>query len=196
MDRSYRSIWVTGGGAVYFSWLKKQNERELVRKLREGARATWHTFVEHCFPDVLGIAWKYLRNKEDAEDAAQTAMVKFYGSLETFDFRCSLRTWLHRITTNACSDEYSKRKAREEIHSGTSDVATDSGGVTPPHDDSILARLSFQQRAKDLPPDTKAMIEKKSTGMDYDEIAMAHNLKKETVKKRINRALAKLRRGR
>ena len=48
----------------------------------------------------------------DADDATQEAMIRAWKSLDQFDGRPSLRTWLYRIATNVCLDEIAKRGRR------------------------------------------------------------------------------------
>ena len=59
----------------------------------------------------------------DADDATQETMIRAWKSLDKFDGRASLRTWLYRIATNVCLDEIAKRVRRarpmEESSSGS-----------------------------------------------------------------------------
>lgn len=55
----------------------------------------------------------------DAEDAVQEAMLRAWRSLEGFDGRSSLRTWLYRIATNVCLDARSDRARRERPTEGS-----------------------------------------------------------------------------
>jgi RNA polymerase sigma-70 factor (ECF subfamily) len=52
-------------------------------------------------PKFVGLAYSILRNKEDAEDAVQDAVLSAYVHLRTFEGRSAFTTWFTRIVLNA-----------------------------------------------------------------------------------------------
>jgi RNA polymerase sigma-70 factor (ECF subfamily) len=57
----------------------------------------------------------------DADDAAQETMIRAWKSIDRFDGRASVKTWLYRIATNVCLDELSGRTRRARpIEEGSS----------------------------------------------------------------------------
>jgi RNA polymerase sigma-70 factor, ECF subfamily len=52
-------------------------------------------------PRFVGLAYTILRNKEDAEDAVQDALLSAYLHLRSFEGRSALTTWFTRIVLNA-----------------------------------------------------------------------------------------------
>lgn len=58
------------------------------------------------------LARRHSTSDEDAADSLQEAMLKAYQSLSTFRFDSQVRSWLHRIVVNACTDRLRRNKVR------------------------------------------------------------------------------------
>lgn len=69
--------------------------------------------IEFHRPALMGHCYRMLGSLTDAEDATQECMIRAWKSIERFDGRSSLKTWLYRIATNVCLDEISSRGRRE-----------------------------------------------------------------------------------
>ena len=53
---------------------------------------------------VYNVALQYLQNIEDAEEITQDVFIQLHASIEKFDQRSSLKTWIYRITINKSLD--------------------------------------------------------------------------------------------
>lgn len=80
---------------------------------------------------VYNTCYKFLRQREDAEDAAQETFIEIYRSLSTFRGEAQLSTWIHRIAVSKSLDIIRKRKRKKRLGSvkqlmGFNDMHTDS----------------------------------------------------------------------
>jgi RNA polymerase sigma-70 factor (ECF subfamily) len=76
-------------------------DEDAFARLVEPHRAVLHA---HCY--------RMLGSLHDAEDALQDALLRAWRGLCGFDARSQLRTWLYRVTTNACLDAIARRPKR------------------------------------------------------------------------------------
>ena len=63
---------------------------------------------------VLALAYRLTRDREDAREVAQEALLKAFRSLARFDVSRSFRNWLFQIAANEARDRRRKR-AREQV---------------------------------------------------------------------------------
>lgn len=63
---------------------------------------------------LLSVARRLLRNDEDARDTVQDALLSAFRSIDRFEERAQLSTWLHRIVVNAALMKLRARRRRPE----------------------------------------------------------------------------------
>ena len=88
-------------------------DSELVRKCKEGNQKYQEMLYQRFAPQLMGIALRYARNQEDAEDILHDSFVKVLTNLDKFDENGSLDGWIKRITVNTAINAYYKKKKTE-----------------------------------------------------------------------------------
>ena len=54
---------------------------------------------------LYAVAYRLLRNRADAEDAVQRALMKAFAARASYSPRWAVSTWLYRVLSNVCIDE-------------------------------------------------------------------------------------------
>lgn len=75
------------------------------------ADATMRDLEVHRAP-LRGHCYRMLGSISEADDAVQDTMIRAWRSLDSFQGRASLRTWLYRIATRVCLDAIGDRARR------------------------------------------------------------------------------------
>jgi RNA polymerase sigma-70 factor (ECF subfamily) len=89
-------------------------ERALVAAAQSGDERAFRALVEPYGRALEVHCYRMLGSLHDAEDLAQETLLRAWRSLERFERRSQLQTWLYRIATNACLDELERRPRRPE----------------------------------------------------------------------------------
>lgn len=89
----------------------------LLRVARKGESGAFGALCERYTKQLLRSAHRVTRNREDAEDAVQNAMLSAFVHLGDFDGRSSFSTWLTRIVINSALMLLRKRRSAIEAAS-------------------------------------------------------------------------------
>ncbi len=180
--------------------LDNRSDRELVARLADGDREALNPLVERHHRRLFRIAFGYLRNADDAEDAVQEAFVKLFERARSWDGRSDVGPWLTRIAVNQAIDLYRKVHRRRlrftpmEDPRGVALPISDSGPSPEQRAhgkglgtrmNAALEGLGERQRA--------VLVLRHAEGLSLEEIATSLGLRLGTVKSTLHRALVEMR---
>jgi RNA polymerase sigma-70 factor (ECF subfamily) len=77
-----------------------QND-QLLRRLQSGDERALAELADAYGTKIYQLAFRYLRNKEDAEEVTQDVLFKVYRKVGEFRGDAALSSWIYRITFNA-----------------------------------------------------------------------------------------------
>jgi RNA polymerase sigma factor (sigma-70 family) len=95
--------------------LRAWSEKQLIAAAKNGRRAPFGELCERHMKQVSCVTRRIVRNREDAEDAAQECFLNAFVHLKDFDGRSQFATWLTRIAINVALMKLRKNRAVREV---------------------------------------------------------------------------------
>lgn len=109
----------------------------MIERLKSNDRNAFNELVALHKNSVIHTCYRFLLDKEDAEDISQDVFVEVFQSIHSFRGDAKLSTWIYRITVTKCLDEIKKRNRKKRLASITKMLHIDevanwiSGGTMP-----------------------------------------------------------------
>jgi len=103
------------GDAAAVNDLRAWSEEQLIAAAKTGRRAPFGELCERHMRQVSCVTRRIIRNREDAEDAAQECFLNAFVHLKDFDGRSQFATWLTRIAINAALMKLRKNRGAREV---------------------------------------------------------------------------------
>ncbi|HHY94624.1 MAG TPA: sigma-70 family RNA polymerase sigma factor [Firmicutes bacterium] len=171
----------------------------LIERCKKGNVEAFEELITPYLQKVYNLALRLSRNREDASDLAQEALLRAFANLKDFRAECSFSTWLYRITFNVCRDE-ARRRRRHPTLSLDEPVMSQDGESSPrqlvsseadplEHAQAGELRDLVWEGIRSLSPEFRAVLVLRDVeGLAYEEIAETLEISLGTVKSRLNRA--------
>ncbi|MBZ0110870.1 MAG: sigma-70 family RNA polymerase sigma factor [Thermoanaerobaculia bacterium] len=172
------------------------DDAHLVERCRLGDEFAWESLVRRHQNRVFAMALHYLRDREDARDAAQEVFIKIYQGFGSLDRDRAFLPWMLRLARNCCIDRIRRRKVRTPDVAIPVDEFHDLASEGPsPEDDSLLKgrrALLYQALGRISPKYREMILLKEIQELEMQEVADILDLPMGTVKSRSNRARLEL----
>lgn len=90
-------------------------DADWLRQLKSGNRTAFNQLIAHYKSVVINTCYRFLLNKEDAEDVSQEVFIEIFQSIPSFRGDAKLSTWIYRITVAKCLDAIKKQNRKKRF---------------------------------------------------------------------------------
>src|SRR3954468_14164472 len=182
----------------------------LLERLQRGDEQALYDLADTYGAKIYQLAFRYLRNKEDAEEVAQDVLLKVHRKVGEFRGDSALSSWIYRITFNAAMSRLRTAKyQRTQSDDAVSAAMTSDGDQMAPAkadvadwsdmaDERVLraqVRRRIIRAVLALPAIYRApVVLRDLQGMSTEEASAVLHVKDQTLKSRLHRGRLILRR--
>jgi len=177
---------------------------ELLARLQAGDDRALGDLADAYGSKIYQLAFRYLRNKEDAEEVAQDVLFKVYRKVGAFRGDAALSSWIYRITFNAAMSRLRTASFQRTQDEERQRAAATLDGETPTPNrradvadwsqmaDERMLRSQLRRRAiraiLALPAIYRApVLLRDIQGMSTEEASAVLKVKDQTLKSRLHR---------
>lgn len=117
-------------------------ERDLIGRMRARDSSAVTDLAAIYGPRIQQLAFRYLKNREDAEEVAQDVLMKVYRKIDAFRGDAALSSWIYRITFNTAMSRLRTVRFSRPVEIGARETdgdMADARGSAEPADWSSLA---------------------------------------------------------
>ncbi len=179
----------------------RAGERELIARVREGSDAAVADLAAMYTLRIQQLAYRYMRNWEDAEEVAQDVLLKVVRNVDAFRGDAALSSWIHRITFNTAMSRLRTLRFRRphEVSADAGPLDADAsprGGFDPADwsalpDDEVMRgqmRGALVRALTTLPAVYRTPVLLRDIhGLSTEEAAAVLRVKTQTLKSRLHR---------
>jgi RNA polymerase sigma-70 factor (ECF subfamily) len=188
---------------------EQATEAQLIERLRVHDESAVTELSAMYGPKIFQLAFRYVKNREDAEEVVQDVLLKVYKKIDAFRGDSALSSWIYRITFNTAMSRLRHTRAMRLAEVDvpvTSTPDRDDAAGPHAHDpadrsslaDEALLRLQMRERlvaaVDGLPAIYRApVILRDLKGLSTEEASSRLRLKDQTLKSRLHRGRIMLR---
>jgi RNA polymerase sigma-70 factor, ECF subfamily len=112
--------------------MRDPKDTELLERLQAGDELALGDLADAYSSKIYQLAFRYLRNKEDAEEITQDVLFKVYRKVGAFRGDAALSSWIYRITFNAAMSRLrTARYQRSQDEDRQQQTVEGDGSATP-----------------------------------------------------------------
>jgi RNA polymerase sigma-70 factor (ECF subfamily) len=177
----------------------RSRDGRLVSRTLAGDEEAFEDLVRLYYDRIRALVYHHLHREDELDDAMQDIFLKAYQALPRFKKRSNFYTWLYRIASNYCIDRL--RKRRLELVSLDENETRDAiearlpdSGDTPETSFASSQKVEIVRTALGMldPLFHNVIVLREIEGLSYEELAESLEINIGTVKSRLARARAEL----
>ncbi len=178
------------------------DEQALLDRIRAGDSQSFERLVKEQTGRILGLAWRLVGNREEAEDLVQEAFLRLHRALPDFRGDSLVSTWLYRTTTRLAIDHLRRERLKRKLFFFRADndapdpveLASDTRDNPGRKYQSKEAMKMLRRGLNKLSPRQRVIFTlRHHEGLALQEIADHLGLETGTVKSHLHRAVTTLR---
>jgi RNA polymerase sigma-70 factor (ECF subfamily) len=101
---------------------QSSSEMDLIGRMQAGDTAAVGELASMYGPRIQQLAFRYVKNWEDAEEVAQDVLMKVYRKIDAFRGDAALSSWIYRITFNTAMSRLRTARAARAADRQKGDV--------------------------------------------------------------------------
>ena len=177
----------------------------LLARAKKGDEEAFEQLLSAYKQLIWSCCWKFMQNREDAEDCYVEAAARIWKGLESYKTGGSFKSWICTVTVNVCRNVLDAQNRRgKKITDSLNEAVDDSGNeledAVPDEkadkEQSVIRKeklAELRYYISKLPEDQRqALVLVRLEGMSYAEAAEIEGVAEGTVKSRVNRAVRQL----
>jgi RNA polymerase sigma-70 factor (ECF subfamily) len=176
------------------------NDKLLILLAQQGNESAFRELYETNYEMIYRLAYRYVKSQPDAEDILQETFIKAFKAIQKFDFNISsnFSAWIYQICVRCSYDYHRKRKKRKSDQTASlSEMYTEPEAQNSSPEKMAISNQTMQQvknAMNVLSPKQRIIFELRHLQHNaLKEIADRMQISPSTVKKQLERAVAKLR---
>ncbi len=174
--------------------MKWEREKELIAKAKKGDERSFEMLMQENYQRIYNLAFRLLRNAEDAYELTSDTFIRAYRSLGKFRGESSFYTYLYRICLNLGMNFLKRRKGRDVLESETlTESFLSVSGPVEEYRRKELREVLENSLMRLSPQERTVFILRQYEGLTIKEIGASLGLKEGTVKATYFHAVSKLR---
>lgn len=165
------------------------NETELTERCKAGENSARKELYERYAGQLLGICYRYVGDKDTAEDLLHDGFIKVFDSFDKFTYRGegSLRAWLSRLMVNISLDYLRKNEISRQML--TLDEAPETVAEPQEEDISLIPKEILAKFITELPVGYRTVLNLSvMEDLSHKEIADQLGIKERTSSSQLFRA--------